>query len=192
MTATSQSVVLAPLNCFRHVISSGRDDLLTDIGFRNASIPAALVDLLGKPVAEASALRIPTAGYGGHTGIRAGHGISSADNPPSPMDELGWKSVGVLELTALPVIDEKCWVSWVRKADALPVNGGDAAQTAIKVIDGGIEVSPMVTGSCSTRLHERRSVLVEPAARQVRPPSGRLLHPSLRPRTQLHVPGHIA
>lgn len=58
--------------------------LLTDSGVRNASVLAALVDLLGKPIAEASALCIPTAGYGGRTGIRVGHGVSSADSPPVP------------------------------------------------------------------------------------------------------------
>src|SRR6185437_15233681 len=52
--------------------------LLTDSGVRNASILAALVDLLGKPIAEASALCIPTAGYGGPYGIRSCHGASSA------------------------------------------------------------------------------------------------------------------
>jgi len=41
------------------------------------------------------------------------------------MTELGWKSVGVLELTALPSIDKERWVSWVREADVLLVNGGD-------------------------------------------------------------------
>lgn len=42
------------------------------------------------------------------------------------MTGLGWKSVGVLELTALPSIEKASWVSWVREADALLVNGGDA------------------------------------------------------------------
>ena len=42
------------------------------------------------------------------------------------MSELGWKSLGVLELTALPSIDEERWVPWVREADVLLVNGGDA------------------------------------------------------------------
>ncbi len=42
------------------------------------------------------------------------------------MCELGWKSLGVLELTALPSIDEERWVPWVREADVLLVNGGDA------------------------------------------------------------------
>jgi dipeptidase E len=42
------------------------------------------------------------------------------------MCEMGWKSLGVLELTALPSIGKERWVSWVREADALLVNGGDA------------------------------------------------------------------
>jgi dipeptidase E len=42
------------------------------------------------------------------------------------MCELGWNSLGVLELTALPSIDEERWVPWVRETDVLLVNGGDA------------------------------------------------------------------
>ena len=42
------------------------------------------------------------------------------------MCELGWKSLGVLELTALSSIGEDRWVPWVREADVLLVNGGDA------------------------------------------------------------------
>jgi dipeptidase E len=41
------------------------------------------------------------------------------------MCELGWKSLGVLELTALPSIGEERWVPWVRETDVLLVNGGD-------------------------------------------------------------------
>src|SRR5438445_10163106 len=41
------------------------------------------------------------------------------------MCELGWKSLGVLELTALPSIDEELWVPVVRETDVLLVNGGD-------------------------------------------------------------------
>ena len=100
--------------------------LLTDSGVRNASILAALVDLLGKPIAEASALCIPTAGYGGPYGEPGGPWRFTAGRSDGPMTELGWKSVGTLELTALPSIDEERWVSWVREADVLLVNGGDA------------------------------------------------------------------
>jgi dipeptidase E len=42
------------------------------------------------------------------------------------MCELGWKSLGVLELTALPSIGADRWVPWVREADVLLVDGGDA------------------------------------------------------------------
>ena len=42
------------------------------------------------------------------------------------MIELGWKSVGLIELTALPSVDEERWVPLVRKAEVLLVSGGDA------------------------------------------------------------------
>lgn len=101
--------------------------LLTSAGIKNASIRKALVDLLGKPVAESTALCIPTALYGHPHGSPDGtwRFISGRD-PHCPMCDLGWKSLGVLELTALPSIDRRRWESWVRQADALLVNGGDA------------------------------------------------------------------
>jgi dipeptidase E len=42
------------------------------------------------------------------------------------MCELGWKSMGVLELTALPSIDDERWVPLVRRTDVLLAAGGDA------------------------------------------------------------------
>jgi dipeptidase E len=101
--------------------------LLTSAGIKNTSIHNALIDLLGKPIAECSALCIPTASYG-HPQVtpdRAWRFISGQE-PETPMCELGWKSLGVLELTALPSIDAERWVSWVRATDVLLVNGGDA------------------------------------------------------------------
>jgi dipeptidase E len=101
--------------------------LLTSAGIKNSSIHNALLDLLGKPIAESNALCIPTAGYG-HPQVkpfRAWRFISGQE-PECPMTELGWKSVGVLELTALPSIGYDRWVSWVEEADVLLVNGGDA------------------------------------------------------------------
>ena len=101
--------------------------LLTSAGIKNTSIHDALVDLLGKPIAEASALCIPTAGYGHPMSSpeRAWRFISGRE-PRTPMCELGWKSLGVLELTALPSIDEERWVPLVRETDVLLVSGGDA------------------------------------------------------------------
>jgi dipeptidase E len=42
------------------------------------------------------------------------------------MCELGWGSLGVLELTALPSLGEEQWVPLVQETDALLVQGGDA------------------------------------------------------------------
>ncbi|MCW5634452.1 MAG: Type 1 glutamine amidotransferase-like domain-containing protein [Rubrivivax sp.] len=100
--------------------------LLTSGGVRNRSIHDALVGLLGKPVAEAGALCIPTALYGHPQGSPAGAWRFITGQSGCPMCELGWKSLGVLELTALPSIGEARWVPWVREADALLVEGGDA------------------------------------------------------------------
>jgi len=101
--------------------------LLTSAGIKNASIHDALVELLGKPIAECSALCIPTATYGHpHAGPVQAWRFVSGQEPECPMIELGWKSLGVLELTALPSIDKERWVTWVEEADLLLVNGGDA------------------------------------------------------------------
>jgi dipeptidase E len=98
--------------------------LLTSAGIKNTSIHNALEDLLGKPIAESSALCIPTAIYpfpGGATGAYRFISGSAA----SPMCGLGWKSLGVLELTALPSIDGAAWIPAVQETDALLVWGGD-------------------------------------------------------------------
>ena len=104
--------------------------LLTSAGVKNPSIHAALVDLLGKPIAECDALAIPTASYG-----HAPQGIQRARNfltgqAPTPMVELGWKNVGVLELTALPSLPRESWLPLVEEADVLLANGGDALYLA--------------------------------------------------------------
>lgn len=101
--------------------------LLTSGGVSNPTIQEALVDLLDKPIAESNALCIPTAMYGhpmAGPGVKAWQFISGTSE--NPMVELGWKSVGVLELTALPSIDEERWVPMVRETDVLLVSGGDA------------------------------------------------------------------
>ena len=100
--------------------------LLTSGGVTNPSIRDALVDLLGKPIADSSALCIPTAEYGHPMCTPASAWRFIAGKSPGPMCDLGWKSVGVLELTALPSIGEERWVPWVREADVLLVDGGDA------------------------------------------------------------------
>ena len=101
--------------------------LLTSAGIKNTSIHDALVDVLGKPIAESSALCIPTAMYG-HPMVGPGPGAWRfiSGRSAEPMCELGWQSLGVLELTALPSIDEERWVPKVRETDVLLVAGGDA------------------------------------------------------------------
>jgi dipeptidase E len=99
--------------------------LLTSAGIKNPSIYDALVDLLGKPIAESSVLCIPTAMYANPDG--AGHAwrFISGREARTPMCELGWKSLGVLELTALPSIDKERWISMLQQTDVLLVGGGD-------------------------------------------------------------------
>ena len=98
--------------------------LLTSTGIRNKSIQDALVELLGKPISESSALCIPTAVYPFSVGPAMAYRFISGSGP-NRLTELGWKSLGVLELTALPSIKEEIWSAAVREADALLVYGGD-------------------------------------------------------------------
>lgn len=98
--------------------------LLTSAGISNTSIHNALVDLLGKPITGASALFVPTAIYA----IAGGANISRkviCGSLGDPFCELGWKSLGILELTALPGIKQELWVPMLQETDALLVGGGD-------------------------------------------------------------------
>jgi dipeptidase E len=114
--------------------------LLTSAGVRNPTIHQALVDLLDKPIADSTALCIPTAQYG-HPWVGPGEKpwqfISGRSD--NPMVELGWRSVGVLELTALPSIEEDSWVPLVRETDVLLVAGGDALYLCHWMRESGLE-----------------------------------------------------
>ncbi|WP_062239052.1 Type 1 glutamine amidotransferase-like domain-containing protein [Fictibacillus sp. FJAT-27399] len=98
--------------------------LLTSGGISNKSIRDALVDMLGKPIEESTALCIPTAVYaipsGAWNAWKFLNGKSGA-----PMCEVGWKSLGVLELSALPSLGKEHWVPMVKEIDVLLVDGGD-------------------------------------------------------------------
>ena len=98
--------------------------LLTSAGISNTSIRDTLVDLLGKQLAESNALCIPTAAYASPRGASMAyqliHGVAD-----TPLCEVGWKSLGVLELTALPSIEKEHWTAAVQETDALLVGGGD-------------------------------------------------------------------
>jgi len=98
--------------------------LLTSGGITNNSIHNALVELLGKPIADSNALFIPTAIYPYPGGANYAY-QAILGRPRSPLTQLGWKSLGVLELTALSSIQKEVWTPAVRDADALLFWGGD-------------------------------------------------------------------
>jgi dipeptidase E len=98
--------------------------LLTSAGVKNESIMKSLIEMLGKPISESNALCIPTAIYAIPNGPRHAWDFLSG-HATTPMCELGWKSMGVLELTALPSIDKELWIPKVKEADVILVNGGD-------------------------------------------------------------------
>lgn len=91
--------------------------LLTSGGILNDSIRTALVEMMGKPIAEATALFVPTAEHPLGPFFVGG----SAPNLLKPE----WKAVGVLELTALPSIPQEAWLPKLKAADVLLVGGGD-------------------------------------------------------------------
>lgn len=109
--------------------------LLTSGGVTNPTIRAALVDMLGKPIEECDALIVPTAQHG--------HPMCSPSSlwnaiAGEGMAQLGWRCVGVLELTALPGIDPERWQPWVRAADVLLVDGGEATYLAHWMRESGL------------------------------------------------------
>lgn len=99
--------------------------LLTSAGIKNQSIHYALADMLDKPIAKCHALCISTASYALPNGPTLAWRFISGNEPETPMCELGWKSLGNLELTALPSVDKALWVPMVQEIDVLLVNGGD-------------------------------------------------------------------
>ncbi|MDA8026005.1 MAG: Type 1 glutamine amidotransferase-like domain-containing protein [Actinomycetota bacterium] len=94
--------------------------LLTSASTSNPSIHDTLADLLEKPICESKALFVPPAIYPFPDG--AGLAFQAVSGKvKSPLCELRWKSLGVLELTALPSLDRDVWVAAVQEADALLV-----------------------------------------------------------------------
>jgi hypothetical protein len=118
--------------------------VLTSAGIKNTSIHNAMVDLLGKPVAESNALCIPTAMHAMPGGASAAWRFING-RLPTPLCELGWKSLGVLELTALHLdhedLTDNCMANAGKWAASIPAPGYALDdQTAIKVIDGTVEI----------------------------------------------------
>jgi dipeptidase E len=111
--------------------------LLTSSGISNTSIYNALVGLLGKPIAESNALFIPTAIYPHPYGANMAWQALSG-NTQSPLCQLGWKSLGVLELTTLPGIKKEIWMPAIQDADALLVWGGDVLYLSYWLQESGL------------------------------------------------------
>ena len=111
--------------------------LLTSGGVTNPSIENALIRLLGKPIAESTALCIPTAIYPFSVGPSMAYRFITGSTA-GPMTSLGWKSMGVLELTALPSLERQHWVSAVEEADALLVFGGDVVYLSRWMVESGL------------------------------------------------------
>jgi dipeptidase E len=93
--------------------------LLTSSGITNDKVQNALVDLLGKPINESSALFIPLAIYAYPQGIKHGWQVIKG------WGDLGWKTLGVLELTALPTLPKDIWQPQLEETDAIIVGGGN-------------------------------------------------------------------
>ena len=122
--------------------------LLTSGGITNDSIRQALIGLLGKPIDEADALFIPTAQWGQPACSPETVWRSTAGTWPGVqgLTEHGWKSVGVLELAALPSIGQARWVPWIESADVLLVDGGEAVYLAHWMRESGlVDLLPSLT-----------------------------------------------
>jgi dipeptidase E len=94
--------------------------LLTSVGLSNDSIKHALVDLLGKPLGDCTAVHVPTAVY-----AMAG-GAGYAAEMSRYWDDLGWRKLAVVELTALPSLPDEYWLPELQAADAVLVAGGNS------------------------------------------------------------------
>lgn len=111
--------------------------LLTSSGVTNPTIRSALVDLLGKPIEESSALFIATGMHPFAEGPGGIHYAIAGEASPR-LYGLGWKSIGLLEPTALPSIDHSTWEPGVRETDAIVVWGGDPVYLAHWLRESGL------------------------------------------------------
>lgn len=98
--------------------------LLTSGGIKNKSIHNELLRLLNKPIEECAALCITTASYARSNGAKMAYEYINGLSP-TPMCELGWKSIGNLELSALSQCEPEVLIEQASKADVFLVNGGD-------------------------------------------------------------------
>lgn len=98
--------------------------LLTSSGIADDALLRALEDLLGTPVVEASALVVPV-GILPFTGGPQMAARLLRGEAGATLTGLGWASLGLLDLPALPSIRRDVWLPALEAADALLVWGGD-------------------------------------------------------------------
>ncbi len=99
--------------------------LLASAGITNTSIRAALLELLGKPIEECTALVNSTASWPLRRGSQLAWSFIAGKQPETPMAELGWKSVGVARAHGAAQHPANRLAPPVEEADVLLVNGGD-------------------------------------------------------------------
>ncbi len=133
--------------------------LLTSGGIRNASLHAALVRMLGKPIGECHALLVPTAHYGHPQGTPAGAWRFVNGRSGCPMGELGWKSLGLAAL--LPSLERLVWVG---------LSAGSMVMTP-RVGPEFVESRPSITGSDATLGAGQRTWKSRPMPSTTRPAS---------------------
>lgn len=105
--------------------------LLTSVGASNESIRRALVELLGKPVEECRAVQISTALYASPSGP------ADVYEMVKHYGQMGWMELGILELTALPTIEEEHWLPFVESSDAILVSGGNTGYLSYWMQESG-------------------------------------------------------
>ncbi|SHG18546.1 dipeptidase E [Jatrophihabitans endophyticus] len=150
--------------------------LLTSAGVRNPAIRDALTALLPRPVDQCTALAIPTAMYGHPHATLEYTWEFAAGRSESPMTDLGWQSVGLLELTALPSLPREQWLPDVRRADVLLASGGDAVYLAYWMRECGLaDLLPSLTDTVWVGMSAGSMVMtprIGPDFMQWQPPDG--------------------
>ena len=99
--------------------------LLTSAGIKNPSIHDALVDLLGKPIAESTPSAFRPRRTGTLTAAPAGPWRFISGRRPAD-DRAGLEVAGRAGADRAAQHRSERWVPWVRETDVLLVNGGDA------------------------------------------------------------------
>ena len=135
--------------------------LLTSAGIKNASIHNALVGLLGKPIAECRALRIPTAIYPLLRADLPWLTGSSADQPPVPSSN--WVGSRWACSSSRPYGTSKPRFGWLRSGSRRGEQAGRGASGALirDIAEGGLLAVPIDSDEDLVWLGEQLASLLE-------------------------------